>query len=95
MNPVHEIFKWYKQFSERRVKVEDDAPVGRPRSEITDQSIAKTRDMIKSCLKGDHFTSVVEVQAKTENLLKGSPSKNLVSELLPTMSPPNAEVCEC
>ena len=28
---------------------------------------------VKSCLKGTHFTSVEEVQAKTENLLKDLP----------------------
>ncbi|GFX41061.1 uncharacterized protein TNCV_2217591 [Trichonephila clavipes] len=28
---------------------------------------------VKSCLKGIHFTSVEEVQAKTENILKGLP----------------------
>ncbi|GFX70955.1 hypothetical protein TNCV_1689381 [Trichonephila clavipes] len=28
---------------------------------------------VKVCLKGRHFTSVEEVQAKTKNLLKGLP----------------------
>ncbi|GFU41717.1 hypothetical protein TNCV_1076171 [Trichonephila clavipes] len=28
---------------------------------------------VKSCLKGIHFTSTEEVQAKTENFLKGLP----------------------
>ncbi|GFU89827.1 hypothetical protein TNCV_4742681 [Trichonephila clavipes] len=49
---------------------------------------------VKSCIKGTHFTSVEELQSKTEYLLNGLP-KNLVPELLPAMTSPNAEVREC
>ncbi|GFW66291.1 hypothetical protein TNCV_1711901 [Trichonephila clavipes] len=46
---------------------------------------------VKSCWKGTHFTSVEEVQAKTENLLKGLPKTLCFAELLPAMAAPNAE----
>ncbi|GFW31279.1 hypothetical protein TNCV_2578601 [Trichonephila clavipes] len=49
---------------------------------------------VKSRLKRTHSTSFEEVQAKTENSPKG-PLKSLVPELLPAMTAPNAEVCEC
>ncbi|GFV92726.1 hypothetical protein TNCV_1375761 [Trichonephila clavipes] len=58
--------------------VEDDELAGRPRSAITDQSIAKISDM--------------KVKAKTENLQKRLPKISLIQELLPTMAAPNAEL---
>ncbi|GFV46696.1 protein GVQW3 [Trichonephila clavipes] len=39
------VFEWYKRFSGGRVSAEDDEPAGHPRSAITDQNIAKMRDM--------------------------------------------------
>ncbi|GFV88418.1 transposable element Tcb1 transposase [Trichonephila clavipes] len=54
-----------------RDSVEDDELAGCPRKAITHQNISKIRDMIKCCSKETHFTSVEEVEAKTENLLKG------------------------
>ncbi|GFY00350.1 hypothetical protein TNCV_1663891 [Trichonephila clavipes] len=80
------VFEWYKRFSGGRVRVEDDEPPGGPTSAITDQNIAEIR--VKSYLKGTHFTSVEEVQAKPPE----GPSKYLVPELLPTMAAPNSEV---
>ncbi|GFU21873.1 hypothetical protein TNCV_3283471 [Trichonephila clavipes] len=39
------VFEWRKKFSGKRLSVEDDEPAGSPRLAITDQNIAKIRDM--------------------------------------------------
>ncbi|GFX56603.1 hypothetical protein TNCV_3954301 [Trichonephila clavipes] len=54
------VFEWYKMFSEGRVSVEDDESAGCPKSAITDQKIAKVRDM-----SGFPLTSVVRLLINT------------------------------
>ncbi|GFX73202.1 hypothetical protein TNCV_1245251 [Trichonephila clavipes] len=44
LSRVH-VFDWYKRFSGGRVNVKDNEPAGSLRSAITDQIIAKIRDM--------------------------------------------------
>ncbi|GFT51744.1 hypothetical protein TNCV_4440441 [Trichonephila clavipes] len=58
------------------------------------EEIVFSDDKYLKIREGTYFTSVEEVQAKTENILKGL-SKNFVPELLPTIAEPNAEVFEC
>ncbi|GFU34028.1 hypothetical protein TNCV_639981 [Trichonephila clavipes] len=47
------VIEWYNRFSGGKVSVEDDEPAGRPRSAITDQNIAKIRDIRKKARTGD------------------------------------------
>ncbi|GFX34960.1 hypothetical protein TNCV_2329001 [Trichonephila clavipes] len=50
------VFEWYHMFSGEIDSAENDEPAGRPMSVITDQNIAKVRDMIRFPL-----TSVVKL----------------------------------
>ncbi|GFV19214.1 hypothetical protein TNCV_3224321 [Trichonephila clavipes] len=49
--------------------------------------------LVKSSLKRTHFTSNEEVQAKTENFLKGLPKKHF-SRTVTSNSSTDAKVCE-
>ncbi|GFX21022.1 hypothetical protein TNCV_2044981 [Trichonephila clavipes] len=60
---------------------------------LSENKCSGSGGVVKTGLKGTHFTLVEEVQAKTKILLKGF--QRLVTELLPAMAAPNAEVCEC
>ncbi|GFU80246.1 hypothetical protein TNCV_3520231 [Trichonephila clavipes] len=52
-----------KQFSREIDSVKDDEPVGSPKSAITDQNIAKIRDM-----RGFPYTSVIRLLINTTTL---------------------------
>ncbi|GFW20757.1 hypothetical protein TNCV_1049781 [Trichonephila clavipes] len=81
-----------------RDSMEDDERAGHARSAITDQNIAKNRDM-----SGFPLTSVVKLNLASREPISPQlkrcrqngespegPSENLVPELLPTVEAPNA-----